>query len=132
MTPLYAELHHWQITEHEWGYFDCFLAPCHWVAWQRGFDPAAEVRGTYGNPDRCPVGRDLLTHAEIHARRALAPLQTVGEAIPGDVALLRLPRHRFLCGALKLDGRNWAMKTKERSVIVTRVGTPVVIWRVQQ
>ena len=130
MTPLFLELHRWQATPYEWGYFDCFLAPCEWVQKQCGFDPAEGIRGTYDNPKWCDAGRRMRADGEAIARRVLARLPVMDTPRPGDVALLRLPGQRHLCGALRVDDRNWAMKSEERSVVVTRVGQPVVIWGV--
>src|SRR6056297_2834535 len=57
MDKLYAQLHIWAATPHEWSYCDCFMVLGNWVQAVHGFDPAAELRGTYGDPDVCPVGR---------------------------------------------------------------------------
>ena len=129
MSPLYATLHRWAATPHEWGQSDCMMALADWVHLVRGFDPGAGIRGTYGDPDICPVGRALRRDPEPHWRKALHDLPITDAPLPGDVALVAVPGTRFLCGALRLKG-NWAMKTSGKGVCVTRRATMHLCWAV--
>lgn len=130
--PLYAALHHWARTPHEWGYFDCMLAPADWVHARHGWDPAEGLRGTYGDPEICPVGRRYRADPEPILRGAYARLPLVAAPAPGDVALVAIRGQRFLSGALRLKTDHWAIKPEAGGVLVTgsRAITPVLIWGV--
>lgn len=130
MDKLYAQLHVWAGTPHEWSYCDCFMVLGDWVRIVRGFDPAAEIRGTYGDPAVCPIGRAYRADPIPLGERLLADLPVVGEAALGDIAFVKIPGQRFLCGAIKLKGRSWAMKTASKGVMVARGLTPHRIWGV--
>jgi len=129
MTPLYATLHLWAATRHEWGWSDCMMVLADWVAKVRGFDPGDGLRGTYGHPDVCPVARGYRADPLPVLARAFANLPRVDSAVPGDVALVAIAGQRFLAGALRLRGRDWALRG-EGPVLVTRAVTPVAIWGV--
>lgn len=129
MTPLYATVHRWAIQRHEWGLHDCMIALADWVQEVRGFDPAAGLRGTYGDPEMCPLGRSYRANPEPLLVAAFAPLPLVADAAPGDVALVRIPGQRWLAGALKLRGRSWAMRG-EGPPVFTHLVRPVLIWGV--
>lgn len=129
MDPLYAMLHRWAATPHEWSYCDCFTVLGDWVQVVHGTDPAAEIRGTYGDPAVCPVGRAYRADPIPLGERLLAAYPVVDTAAFGDVAFVRLGNERFLCGAIKLKGRSWALKTEARGVLVLRHGVvPQRIW----
>jgi hypothetical protein len=59
MDRLYAQLHVWAGTLHEWSYCDCYMVVADWVRIVTGVDPGEELRGTYGDPDVCPRARAL-------------------------------------------------------------------------
>jgi len=130
MTPLFVALHRWAVRPHEWGVFDCMLMLADWVAEVRGFDPAADLRGTYGNPEVCPVGRRYRDNPEPILRAAFLPLPVTDAPMPGDVALVQMRGSPFLFGAVRVDGRNWAMKPETGGLTVTRAVVPVTAWGV--
>ena len=130
MRPHIAALHVWANTPHEWGYSDCMMVLADWVRVVRGFDPAADLRGTYGSPDWCPLGRSYRNDPAPVLRRAFAALPVVATPRLGDVALVEIRGQRHLFGALKIDGRNWAMKTEAQGVLITRAVHPVLTWGV--
>lgn len=128
-TP-YQIIHHWHGAAHVWGECDCMLVLADWVRAVRGFDPAADLRGTYGDPDVCAVGRAYRADPLPVCRRAFGALPEVARPAPGDIALLGLPGQRFLFGALRLDDTLWAMKLEGRGVVTTRAGRAMAIWGV--
>lgn len=130
MDRLYAQLHIWAGTPHEWSYCDCFMVLADWVHMVRGFDPGVEFRGTYGDPDVCPRGRALRADPVPVGRRLLAQLPEVDTPSLGDIAFVEVPGSRFLCGAIKLKGKAWAMKTASKGVQVSRLVRPAVVWSV--
>jgi hypothetical protein len=101
-----------------------------WVNIVRGFDPAAEIRGTYGDPDVCPIGRAYRADPVPLGDRLLAALPVVDHAALGDIAFVAIPGQRFLSGAIKLKRNAWAMKTASKGVQVARHVQPVRIWGV--
>lgn len=130
MTPLYVWLHRIAAVPHEWGYCDCMMVLADWVLMVRGFDPGADLRGTYGSPDICPLGRKYRADPEPVCREAFAALPVVAQASTGDVALVRLPGQRFMAGAVALQGGNWAMKTEAPGMLITKAARPHLIWEV--
>ena len=96
----------------------------------RGFDPAADLRGTYGNPEVCPVGRRYRDNPEPILRAAFLPLPVTDAPMPGDVALVQMRGSPFLFGAVRVDVRNWAMKPETGGLTVTRAVVPVTAWGV--
>ena len=101
-----------------------------WVEIVRGVNPLAEIRGAYGDPDMCPVARKYRLEAVELGDRLFAGFPTPHEAVLGDVAVVTLPGQRHYCGAIKLKGTAWAMKTQSRGVQVARHVTPQRIWGV--
>lgn len=135
MDKLYAHLHFWAATAHEWSYCDCFMVLADWVRVVRGFDPGEELRGTYGDPAVCPIARSYRADPISLGDRLLARLPVVDEARVGDIAFVQMPGDRFLCGAIRLKsgphGRaQWAMKVASRGVLVTHRAQPVKVWGV--
>lgn len=130
MRPHIAALHHWAVTPYEWGYADCMMMLADWVQAMRGIDPGAGLRGTYGNPEWCPLGRAYRNDPEPVLRRAFAALPVVEAARLGDVALVALRGQRHLFGALKIDGGAWALKSETDGVVITRAVRPVLVWGV--
>lgn len=130
MSRLYALLHVWAALPHEYGVLDCMLMPADWVRDQRGFDPAADWRGKYGHPDLCPLGRQYRADPVPLWRHGYAALPEVETAQTGDVALVTLPGERWLIGAIRLRGRDWAMKLPGKGVLATRAARPVLIYGV--
>lgn len=128
MDKLYAQLHIWAGMPHEWSYCDCFTVLGDWVHVVHGFDPAAELRGAYGNPDMCPIGRAYRADPIPLGERLLSNFPIVSEASVGDVAFVALPGQRFLCGAIKLKGKAWAMKTASKGMATARHVQPMRIW----
>lgn len=128
MTPLFVALHRWAVRPHEWGGFDCMLMLADWVAELRGFDPAADLRGTYGNPEFCPIGRRYRDNPEPVLRAAFMALPVTDTPAPGDIALVQLRGSPHLMGAVRVDARNWAMKPERGGLMVTRAVVPVVAW----
>jgi hypothetical protein len=129
MTPLFLTLNRWKVQRHEWGFHDCMIALADWVQSVRGFDPAAGLRGTYGDPAVCPLARAYRADPEPLLRKAFADLPLVDVAEAGDVALVALPGQRFQSGALCLPGGNWALRG-EGGVLITRAARPVLVWGV--
>lgn len=131
MSPLYARLHLWAVTPHEWGYSDCHMAPADWVLDQCGRDPGADLRGTYGDPAVCPIARAYQRDPLPVVRKAYAgagvPVTTA--PVPGDVGIIRQNGNRFLIGALCL-GESWATKTLEQGVLIIRPIEIVAAWEV--
>ena len=130
MDRLYAQLHIWAATPHEWSYCDCYMVVADWVNIARGFDPGLELRGTYGDPDVCPRARALRMDPVPVGRRLLADLPETAAPVFGDVAFVHVPGTRFLCGAIKLKGHAWAMKTYSKGVQVSRLVRPEIAWSV--
>lgn len=130
MTPLFAAMHRWAVRPHEWGVFDCMLMLADWVVEVRGFDAAADLRGTYGNPEWCPVSRRLRADPEPILREAFARLPVTESPGPGDIALVQMRGAPFLFGAVRVDARNWAIKPEAPQLLVTRAVVPVVAWGV--
>lgn len=130
MDLLYAMLHRWAAAPHEYGVLDCMLMPADWVWLNRTFDPAARWRGTYGHPDICPLGRRFRADPEPLWRAAYAGFPVVDAASMGDVALVSLPGERWLIGAIRLRGRDWAMKLPGKGVLATRHVRPHLIFGV--
>lgn len=130
ISPLYATLHRWAAEPHCWGVSDCMMALADWVREVRGFDPGEGLRGTYGNPEVCPLGRAYRADPLPVCRRAFAALTEEVIARPGDIALLELPGQRFLMGGLKLASAEWAMRGEARPVLITRAARPRMIWGV--
>lgn len=131
MDKLYAMLHHWAATPHEWSYCDCFMVIGDWVQAVHGVNPADELRGTYGDPAVCPIGRSYRADPIPLGERLLADYPMVSEPAFGDVAFVQVGNDRFLCGAIKLKGRAWAMKTDSKGVLVLKHGVaPHRIWSV--
>lgn len=130
MSPLYLALHRWALTPHAWSECDCMTTLADWVLEVRGVDPAADLRGTYGDPAVCPVGR----------RYARDPLRVCGPAfmacglieadpVAGDIGLVVWPGERWISGALCL-GRQWASKTEGRGVLTGRPVQVISAWGV--
>lgn len=130
ITPLYAWLHRIAAMPHEWGYCDCMMVLADWVLTVRGFDPGEGLRGTYGNPEICPIGRRYQADPEPLWREALVALPLVETTSPGDVALVTLRGQRFMVGAVALERGNWAMKTAGKGLVITRAARPHLIWGV--
>lgn len=130
MDRLYAMLHLWAAAPHAYGQCDCMLVCADWVRAVRGFDPAARWRGSYGDPDLCPLGRRYRADPEPLWREGFAPLPEVATAGFGDVALVALAGERWLIGAVRLRGRDWAIKTPGRGMMTTRFVRPVLIYGV--
>lgn len=133
MTPLYARLHLWAATPHEWGYNDCIMSLADWVRDQTGRDPGAEYRGRYGDPSVCPIARSMFRaplKPVSNACRA-AGLQVCADALhPGDVGLVhQFPHSGTLIGALCL-GQQWASKTAGQGVLIFRPASVRVAWEV--
>ena len=130
MDSLYRQLHVWAAKPHEWSYCDCMTILADWVQIVRGFDPAAGLRGTYGDPEMCPIGRAYRADPLPVCSRVFAPLPVVDAPAYGDVALVDVPGSRFLSGAIRLKGRAWAMKTEARGMMFARSLRPVCVWSV--
>jgi hypothetical protein len=131
MDSLYRQLHVWAATPHEWSYCDCYTILGDWVQIVCGFDPAAEVRGTYGDPEMCPIARGYRADPIPICSRLFEPLPVTDAPVYGDVALVTVPGTRFLCGAILLKKGNWAMKTeKVRGMTFARSVRPTRAWSV--
>lgn len=91
-----------------WGIRDCGLRLADWVLARRGVDPAADVRGTYGNADELAVlmgWGGLPRFVDRLARRV--GLERVPEPEPGDIAVISL-RGQPPQGAIRLDA-GWSI-----------------------
>jgi hypothetical protein len=130
MDRLYVQLHRWAATPHEWSYCDCYMVVADWVRIVRGFDPGEELRGSYGDPAVCPRARALRADPVPVGRRLLAALPETDAPVFGDVAFVHVPGARFLCGAIRLKGNAWAMKTESQGVQVSRFVRPEIAWSV--
>lgn len=131
MSPLYARLHLWAVTPHEWGYNDCIMSLADWVRDQTGRDPGADLRGTYGDPQLCPLARRMIRDPlpVVEPACQAAGLMRTDSPHPGDVGLLRQAGNRFLIGGLCL-GQDWASKTTGQGVLVARPAEIVAAWEV--
>ena len=104
---------------------DCSLWPADWVALRVGFDPAADLRGTYA----CPTGairrmRRAGGLAWLFGPRAEACGMRVAAAPrPGDIGVVRAPAG--FVGAIRTT-RGWAVK-REHGVIVAPYPT-ILAW----
>lgn len=130
MSPLYARLHLWAVTPHEWGFTDCYMTLADWVRDQTGRDPGEHLRGSYGDPAVCPLARRYLRDPVPVVGEACrnAGLKTVSEQLkPGDVGILRQNGNRFLIGGLYLGG-NWASKTLDHGVLFFQPARVVWAW----
>jgi hypothetical protein len=133
MSPLYARLHLWAVTPHEWGHTDCIMSLSDWVRDQTGRDPGAEYRGRYGDPAVCPIARSML-HAPLkpvsNACRAAGLAYCSDTPRPGDVGLVHQFAHvATLIGALCL-GERWASKTAGQGVLIFRPASIRAAWEV--
>lgn len=128
MDKLYSMLHFWAGQPHEWSYCDCMTVAADWIKIVKGYDPAENLRGTYGNPEFCPIGRAYRADPMSLCDKVMTGLPVVETASFGDVALVSIHGQRFLSGAIKIKGRSWAMKAEVSSLIVTRQVKPVKIW----
>lgn len=91
-----------------WGVRDCGLRLADWVLARRGTDPAADVRGTYGNAEELAMlmgWGGLPRFVDRLARRA--GLARVSDPAPGDIAVISL-RGQPPQGAIRLD-RGWSI-----------------------
>ena len=128
MDRLYNQLHIWAGTPHEWSYCDCMTVLADWVQIVKGYDPAADLRGTYGDPAACPIGRAYRADPLPVCDKAFDGLPVVESASYGDIALARMRGQRFLFGAIKIKGREWFMKTEGKGIMATRFVEPVTVW----
>lgn len=131
MSPLYARLHLWAVTPHEWGFTDCYMTLADWVRDQTGRDPGEGLRGSYGHPDMCPIARRYRADPLEAADRAFqgAGLSPTATPLPGDVGIIRHRGQRFLFGGLCLGDR-WASKCESDGVLIARPGEVVAAWSV--
>jgi hypothetical protein len=120
MDSLYRQLHVWAAKPHEWSYCDCMTILADWVQIVRGFDPAADLRGTYRNPDVCATGFAYRADPLPVCSRVFAPLPVVDAPAYGDVALVEVPGTRYLCGAIRIKRNLWAMKTAPKGMMFAR------------
>ena len=127
MTPLYLTLHRWAATPYVWGEADCMTSIADWVLAQKGFDPASEMRGTYGDPAVCTVARRYAANPLPMWDRSLTALPRAQSAAPGDIGLVVWPGERRLSGALCL-GREWASRIEGRGVLTGRVARIEAAW----
>ena len=127
MTPLYLTLHRWAATPYIWGEADCMTSIADWVQEQCGFDPAADVRGTYGDPAVCAVARRYAANPLPMWDRSLAALARTEAPAPGDIGLVIWSGERRLSGALCL-GREWASRVEGRGVMTGRVAWVEAAW----
>ncbi|MFN3834643.1 MAG: DUF6950 family protein [Glycocaulis sp.] len=131
MSPLYARLHLWAVTPHEWGFTDCYMTLVDWVRDETGHDAGEALRGSYGNPDLCPIARRLRADPIPVADDLLAQigLQRTDAPLPGDVGIIRHRGQRHLFGGLCL-GENWASKCESDGVLIARPLEVVAAWSV--
>lgn len=129
---LYATLHRWAATPHVWGYADCMMVLADWVQAVQGWDPAQALRGTYGDPEVCPLGRAYRRDPEPVLRDAFARLPLVEAPSPGDVALVSIAGDRWQSGALRLKTDHWALLTRGHGVLTVpgRAVRAALIWGV--
>lgn len=128
MDRLYVQLNRWAATQHEWSYCDCYMVLSDWIMTVHGVDPLAELRGTYGNPDVCPTGRKLRANLIELGEKFFADFPIMQEPAVGDIAMVKLYGHRYLCGAVRIKGNQWALKTEGNGVTVTKHAQPQRIW----
>lgn len=129
MSEPFRRLHAWSVAEHEWGYFDCMMTLADWVNDCMGIDPGADLRGTYGNPEVCAIGRKYRRDPELICRKAFAGLDVTDAPKVGDIGLVRFKGQRWPVGALCM-GQEWGSKSEGRGVLVERPVAVVVAWSV--
>ena len=86
-----------------WGVRDCGLRLADWVLARRDVDPAADVRGAYGNADELAVlmgWGGLPRFVDRLARRV--GLERVSNPMPGDIAVISF-RGQSPQGAIRLN-----------------------------
>ena len=129
MSPLYARLHLWAVTPHEWGFTDCYMTLADWVRDQTGRDPGADLRGSYGHPDTCPLARRLRADPLPTAEGAMSGvgLTRTTTPQPGDAGVIRHRGQRYLFGGLCL-GERWASKCETEGVLIARPTSIVAAW----
>ncbi len=135
MDKLYAHLHLWAGMAHEWSYCDCYMVLADWVQVIKGYDPAVGLRGTYGDPDVCPLARTYRADPVPLGDRFLSGLPVVNKAAFGDVAFVKVRGNQFMCGAIRIKDTpkgkpQWAMKTSGNGLMITHLVSPVKIWGV--
>ena len=115
---------------HRFGHWDCCMFPANWLRAATGVDPAADLRGAYGDEAgwRAIVGRYGAVAAMMG--RLVAPLglaRLAPDAAPaaGDVAAVYV---RGLCHAGAIfTGGGWALKLNDG---LTRLPCrPLASWR---
>lgn len=112
-----------------WGAHDCSLWVADWVALRAGYDPAEPYRGRYTTARGCAR---LITRAGGLVAlwgRALAALQSIQCAEPGDVGIVHLRRGDRLshAGAICTGPERWAAFTEVGLSVGT--ATAVAAWR---
>lgn len=117
MSPLYQELHRWQVTPFVWGEMDCVLSIADWVEKVTGKDPAEALRGVYDSRGSCQRETGFLRNPIDTVERCLATiggLPRVEKPAPGDIGIIMAhdAKGRLSpCGGLWL-GEAWGFKTR--------------------
>lgn len=110
-----------------WGVCDCCLFLADWIAYRDGFDPAADLRGTYSTERemRRLVKERGGIFAVVERCAKNAGLEQTDEPAIGDVGLVQVPikfwRERAIlvpAGAIKCSDKLWAVKSREHATIL--------------
>ncbi len=133
MTPLFAILHRWSATPHQWGEDDCMTAICDWLVMQGYADPMADLRGCYDDAPSCQrVTGFLRDPVRVAGERFGAVGLTRGNELrAGDVAIIRRRDDpRLPLGAI-WTGMGWAAKGPAgTSTVLPQFVTVEAFWSV--
>lgn len=108
-----------------WGVRDCGLRLADWVLFRRGVDPAADVRGTYGDAEELAALMGWGGLPRFVDRIACrAGLVRTSAPVPGDIAVISL-RGQAPQGAIRLNG-GWSILADGGVARVPDVGARVI------
>ncbi|MCJ2132447.1 DUF6950 family protein [Methylobacterium sp. E-045] len=110
-----------------WGFLDCSLWVCDWIAVERGHDPAARLRGTYHDEASCLrlLAREGGLVALASRLADESGLPETSSPMAGDVGVIETRLGPFL---MISTGPRWACKTV-RGVLFAPAGI-VKAWSV--
>lgn len=112
-----------RVRQWAWGEFDCLMFAAGWV-WRRcGVDPAAEWRGTYSDEAGCIAAVERGGGMLALMTKGLATIGRRGAAVAGAVGLVAAPvadGRLGMVGAICIDGRAWAVLSRDLGLIIAR------------
>lgn len=110
-----------------WGVRDCSLWACDWIIAERGIDPAAHLRGTYGGVIACNrlLRREGGLPALAGRLARSAGLEETETPVAGDVGVIVTGIGPFL---MLCAGAGWAWKTTDG--VLFAPAAPLKAWAV--